>query len=34
LSIQWTQFFSVSDANWALPTEDLVVNAYFRESLL
>ena len=34
LLIQWTQFFSVSDANGALPTEDLVVKAYFRESLL
>lgn len=34
LLVQWTQFFSVSDANGALPTEDLVVKAYFRESLL
>jgi hypothetical protein len=32
--VEWTQFFSVSDANGALPTEDLVVKAYFRESLL
>lgn len=34
LTVQWNQFFSVSDANGALPTEDLVVKAYFRESLL
>lgn len=34
LTVQWTQFFSVSDANGALPTEDLLVKAYFRESLL
>jgi hypothetical protein len=34
LTVYNTQEFVVSDANGALPTDDLVVRAYFRNSLL
>lgn len=34
LTVQGTQQFSVSDANGSLPTDDLSVMAYFRNSLL
>lgn len=34
LTVKGTQQFSVSDANWSLPTDDLSIMAYFRNSLL